>query len=126
LAPLLGLGHFFNFLIFFLFFIFFLSSFIDNQIQLLDLLYVGRTPWTEDQSVARPLPAHKAAEKQNKGTEISMPQVGFEPTIPVFQGAKRVHALDSAVNVIGWLLVYLGLFRPVLVYVHSVTYSGFA
>jgi hypothetical protein len=30
-----------------------------------------------------------------------MPQVGFEPTIPVFQRAKSVHALDCAVTVIG-------------------------
>jgi hypothetical protein len=30
-----------------------------------------------------------------------MPQVGFEPTIPVFERAKTVHALDSAVTVIG-------------------------
>jgi hypothetical protein len=30
-----------------------------------------------------------------------MPQVGFEPTIPVFQRAKTVHALDRAATVIG-------------------------
>jgi hypothetical protein len=30
-----------------------------------------------------------------------MPQVGFEPTIPVFERAKTVHALDGAANVIG-------------------------
>jgi hypothetical protein len=29
-----------------------------------------------------------------------MPQVGFEPTIPAFERAKIVHALDSAVTVI--------------------------
>jgi hypothetical protein len=28
-----------------------------------------------------------------------MPQVGFEPTIPVFERAKTVHALDCAVEV---------------------------
>jgi hypothetical protein len=27
-----------------------------------------------------------------------MPRVGFEPTIPVFQGAKTVHALDCATH----------------------------
>jgi hypothetical protein len=31
-----------------------------------------------------------------------MPRVGFEPTIPVFEGAKTVHALDRAVTVIGF------------------------
>jgi hypothetical protein len=30
-----------------------------------------------------------------------MPQLGFEPTIPVFQRAKTVHALDGAAIVIG-------------------------
>jgi hypothetical protein len=32
-----------------------------------------------------------------------MPQVGFEPIIPVFERAKTVHALDSAATVIGCL-----------------------
>jgi hypothetical protein len=30
-----------------------------------------------------------------------MPQVGFEPTIPVFERAKIVHALNGAATVIG-------------------------
>jgi hypothetical protein len=30
-----------------------------------------------------------------------MPQVGFEPTIPVFERAKTVHALDRTATVIG-------------------------
>jgi hypothetical protein len=30
-----------------------------------------------------------------------MPQVGFEPTIPVFERVKTVHALDRAATVIG-------------------------
>jgi hypothetical protein len=30
-----------------------------------------------------------------------MLRVGFEPTIPVFEGAKTVHALDRAAVVIG-------------------------
>jgi hypothetical protein len=30
-----------------------------------------------------------------------MPQVGFEPTIPVFERAKTVHILDPAVAVNG-------------------------
>jgi hypothetical protein len=32
-----------------------------------------------------------------------MPRVGFEPTIPVFERAKTVHALDRAATVIGVL-----------------------
>jgi hypothetical protein len=35
-----------------------------------------------------------------------MPKVGLEPTIPVFEGAKTVHALDCAATVIGEEHVY--------------------
>jgi hypothetical protein len=35
-----------------------------------------------------------------------MPGVGFEPTIPVFERAKTVHALDRAATVIGGFLVF--------------------
>jgi hypothetical protein len=35
-----------------------------------------------------------------------MPQVGSEPTIPVFERAKTVHALDRAATVIGLLNMY--------------------
>jgi hypothetical protein len=34
-----------------------------------------------------------------------MPRMGFEPTIPVFEREKTVHALDRAAIVIG-LLTY--------------------
>jgi hypothetical protein len=30
-----------------------------------------------------------------------MPRVGFEPTIPAFERANRVHALDHAITAIG-------------------------
>jgi hypothetical protein len=53
-----------------------------------------------DQSVARPLPAHRTAQTQHKSMHTSMSQVGFEPTIPVFERAKTVHALDSAAPVV--------------------------
>jgi hypothetical protein len=33
-------------------------------------------------------------------TQTSTPRVGFEPTIPAFEGAKTVHALDRAATVI--------------------------
>jgi hypothetical protein len=33
-----------------------------------------------------------------------MPRVGFEPTIPAFERAKPVHALDRAVTVFGGVL----------------------
>jgi hypothetical protein len=68
-----------------------------------DFYTVGRTPWTGDQPVTRPQPAHRAKQTHNKRTQTSMPQVEFEPTIPVFERAKSVHASDCAVSVIGAL-----------------------
>jgi hypothetical protein len=54
------------------------------------ILYtVGMTPWTGDEPVARPLPTHRATRTQNKRTQTSMPWVGFEPTIPVFERQKQ-------------------------------------
>jgi hypothetical protein len=41
---------------------------------------------------------------QNERSQISMPQLGFEPTIQVFEWAKEVHALDRAAAVIGGML----------------------
>jgi hypothetical protein len=79
-SPLLYLGRFFSFLI---------------------LYTVGRTPLTGDQPVARPLPAYMITQTQNERTQTSMPRVGFELTIPVFQREKTVHALDRAATVIG-------------------------
>jgi hypothetical protein len=53
-----------------------------------------------DQLVARPLPVHRTAQTQNKRTQTSMSLVGFEPTIPLFERAKTVHALGRAATVI--------------------------
>jgi hypothetical protein len=69
-SPLLGLCRFFRFLIFY---------------------RVSRTPWKGDQPVARPLPTHRTAQTRNKRTQTSMPPVGLEPTILVFEQARRGH-----------------------------------
>jgi hypothetical protein len=37
----------------------------------------------------------RTAQKQNKRTQTSVPRVGFEPTIPVLQRARAVHASDG-------------------------------
>jgi hypothetical protein len=50
-----------------------------------------------DQPVARPLPKHRIKAYIHRS---SMPQVGFEPTIPESERAKTVQALDRAVTVI--------------------------
>jgi hypothetical protein len=53
------------------------------------LYTVGNTPWTGNQPVARP---HTGQHKHSKRTQISMSQVGPEPTIPGFERAKAVRA----------------------------------
>jgi hypothetical protein len=65
-------------------------------LQFLNLYTVGRTPWTGDQPVARHLPTRRTTPTQNKRTQTSMSRVGFEPTTPVLERAKTVHALDRA------------------------------
>jgi hypothetical protein len=59
-----------------------------------------------DQPVARPLPTHRTTQAQNKHKQTSMPPVGFEPTIAVFEWSKTVHTLDRAVTVIGVYLLW--------------------
>jgi hypothetical protein len=71
------------------------------------LYTVSRTLWTGDQPVARPLPTHGTTQTKNKRTPTSMPRVRIEPTIPVFERAKMVHALDRAATAIGKSLSYL-------------------
>jgi hypothetical protein len=71
-----------------------------QRFQFLNLYTVGRTPWTGDQLVARPLPTHRATQTQNKRTQTSMPRVVLEPTIPAFERVKTVHALEHAAVVV--------------------------
>jgi hypothetical protein len=59
----------------------------------------GRTPWAVDQPVARPLPAHRRAQTQNRRTQTFMPRVGFEHTISAFGQKKTVHAIDYAATI---------------------------
>jgi hypothetical protein len=65
------------------------------------------TPWTGDQPVARPLPEHRTAQTQNEHRRTYILRVGFEHTIPAFERAKTVHALDRGATVIGQWLHYL-------------------
>jgi hypothetical protein len=81
--------------------------------QFLNLYTVSRTPWVGDQPNARPLLTHRRTQTQNKRTQTSM-QVGFEPTIPVFDRAKRIDALDRAANVIGQMVQQSMLLRFVV------------
>jgi hypothetical protein len=71
----------------------------------LNLYTVDRTPWTGDQPVARPLRMHRTTQTQNKRTQMSMPRVGFEPTVLVLEWAKTVHSFGRAATVIGLLYI---------------------
>jgi hypothetical protein len=62
----------------------------------------GRTPWTRDQPVARPLPKHRTTQTQNKRKQTSMPREGFEPTIPAFERSKTVDALEQSALTMKW------------------------
>jgi hypothetical protein len=63
--------------------------------------------WTLDGGSAhRKASAYAGQHDQNKRIQISMPRVGFEPTIPAFERAKTVHALDRTASVIGTVNVY--------------------
>jgi hypothetical protein len=44
---------------------------------------------------------HRTTQTQNKRTQTSMFRVWFEPTIPVLERAKTVHAVDCTATVIG-------------------------
>jgi hypothetical protein len=80
-----------------------LQSFVGHGrfLSFLILYIVGKFPWTEDQPVARPLPTQRRTQTQNKRKQTFMPSVGFEHTIPAFERAKTVHALNLEASVIG-------------------------
>jgi hypothetical protein len=77
-TALVDLGRFFSFLIY---------------TQSLGLLGRGISP-------SQGLYLYTEQHKQNKRTQTSMPRVGLEATIPVFERAKTVHSLDRAATVI--------------------------
>jgi hypothetical protein len=56
---------------------------------------------TGDQPGVRPLLTHRIAQIQNKRTQTSMPQVGFELTILVLERKKTLHAVDRTATAIG-------------------------
>jgi hypothetical protein len=56
--------------------------------------------------------------KQNKRTQAFMSRVGFEPTIPVFEWAKAVHALDRTAAVIGMMIIIIIIIIMKLVHNH--------
>jgi hypothetical protein len=95
--------------------------------QFLNPYTVGRTPWAGDQTVARPLPTPEQ-HSQNKRTQTSMPRVGFEPTMPVFERAKTARPLWSAsFNLTNWNLqtqFFVGLSYVELIGVRLISVSS--
>jgi hypothetical protein len=86
-SPLLGPGCFFSFVI---------------------PYTAGRTPWTGDQPVARPLPTNRATETQNKCIQTLVPRVEFENTTPAFRRVMAVRASDREATVIsGYLCMHV-------------------
>jgi hypothetical protein len=68
------------------------------------ILYtVGRTLWTGGISSSQGRYLHRTTQTENKRTRTSMPWVGFEPMIPVFERAKTVHATDREATVMNYL-----------------------
>jgi hypothetical protein len=49
-----------------------------------------------DQPVSRPLPPRDTTDKEQ--TQISMPRVGFEPTVPLFGRSTRSAVCDPGIR----------------------------
>jgi hypothetical protein len=65
------------------------------------LIYtVSRTPWA---GISSPQDRylHRITQTQDKRRQIFMPRMGFEPSSPMLERAKTVHASDREANVIG-------------------------
>jgi hypothetical protein len=54
--------------------------------------------------VMSPSQVRYLTQTQNKHKQTSMHRVRFEPTIPAFEQAKTVHALDRSATVTGYML----------------------
>jgi hypothetical protein len=93
-SLLLGLDHYFSFLI----------------LHTVDYLH-------GDEPIAKALPIHKNTHTHRINTHIhtSMPLVGFEPTTPVFERERTVHALVGAGTVIGLLTDYMSKILRIIV-----------
>jgi hypothetical protein len=51
--------------------------------------------------------SHTGQHKQNKYTQISMPQAGFEPMITAFELVRSVYGLVRAAAVISILIILI-------------------
>jgi hypothetical protein len=58
----------------------------------------GRQETWNGKPARRKAATYMGQHKQKKRRQISMPRVGLEPTTPVLEREKTVHALDGAPN----------------------------
>jgi hypothetical protein len=83
-----------------------LASFYSELILNLWILYtVSRTPWTGDQSLARPLPTQSNIDTEEMQTDIHVSR-GTKYMTPVFEWAQTFRALDRAFIVIVTKLLF--------------------
>jgi hypothetical protein len=62
---------------------------------------VERTPWTGDQ------PCHKEVTYTDNRRQISMPRVGLEPMVPVFERENVFNALASGIQTFCFTYPYM-------------------
>jgi hypothetical protein len=83
------------------------SSLLDlgRSFSFLILYTVGRSPWTGDQPVARPLAVPRTTQTQNKRRQYKHPCLDWDPNLQSQRSReRRVHASYRAETLIGLLL----------------------
>jgi hypothetical protein len=73
------------------------SELINSEVRILQT--IARTPWTEDQSVARPLPTQDNTNRINANIQASS-VIGTHDS-NVFEREKKFYAIDPAAIVMG-------------------------
>jgi hypothetical protein len=68
--------------------------------QFSDLFTIGRTPWTSDQIVTRPLPEHRTAKTQNK--HIYTPNIHALCGIRTHDNSVRASEVSSCLRPLGY------------------------
>jgi hypothetical protein len=79
-SPLLGLGLFFSFVIFF--------------------YTVGRTPWTSDQPVARPLPTRRTTQTQNTRKQYRHPCLEWDSNPRSQSSSERTQFMPQTTHAV--------------------------
>jgi hypothetical protein len=70
--------------------------------QFSDLFTIGRTPWTSDQLIARPLPKHRREQTQNKHIRVYTPNIHALSGIRTYDHSVRASENSSCLRPIGY------------------------